>query len=154
MKLEKIAALALAALLVTAGAAAAMPGNAPDGSGADEHEQASDHRPDDADHAREDNGTDVGERVGALAANESDDDNATERDAEHAANARRNIDAASSQRAEDVRGLPVDMPEQVPDHVTAIHQLIVDFLSGDLDGELGASVSDVTPEDATADASG
>lgn len=47
MKLSTLIPIALVALLVTAGAAAAMPGNAPDHAGANDHEQASDHAPDD-----------------------------------------------------------------------------------------------------------
>lgn len=139
MNLSKLAAIALAALLVTAGAAAATPGNAPDHSGADEHEQASEHQPDTTD-----NSTNA-------------DENATRVD-EDAADMRENSEASSNQRADAAQGPPTDMPGQVPDHVVEIHRLILNFLSGDLDGPLGPSVSDVTPDEdsgnATADASG
>lgn len=148
MKLSKLAAIALAALLVTAGAAAATPGNGPDHAGADEHEQASDNQPDDADDEQEDD---------AAAADENATSGAENAD-EHAAAMGANGAVESNQRADQAQGPPSDMPEQVPDHVMEIHRLIADFLMGDLDGNLGVSVSDVTPdennEDTTADATG
>lgn len=58
MKLRTIAAVALAALLVSAGAAAAMPGNAPDHAA---DEQASDHTDDGA---ANETATDSDERAG------------------------------------------------------------------------------------------
>ncbi|WP_049924502.1 hypothetical protein [Halopiger djelfimassiliensis] len=45
----------------------------------------------------------------------------------------------------DGQGPTVDLPEQVPDHVSAVHERISSFLSGTLDGSLGDAVSEVTP---------
>jgi hypothetical protein len=47
------------------------------------------------------------------------------------------------EQEEEREGPPTDMPEQVPSHVEAIHQLIGKFLQGDLDAPLGELVSDV-----------
>ncbi|MFB6173370.1 MAG: hypothetical protein ABEI39_01880 [Halobacteriales archaeon] len=117
MNLSKIAAIGLAALLVTAGAAAAMPGNAPDHAGADD-EQTSDRRPDDAE----------------------DDENATDDAGAPPAT------VADAGGADAARGPPADLPTQAPDHVSRIHDLIREFLSGDLDGSLGDAVSDASPD--------
>lgn len=139
MTVSKPAALVLVAVLVTAGAAAATPGNAPANSAADDHEQASDYRFDEAADAgdtskrNDENTTDAGDDGAANTADAADE----------------NAQAASSAQAriDDARGPPTDLPEQVPDHVAQIHQLIIDFLSGDLDGILGPNVSDATPDD-------
>lgn len=40
-------------------------------------------------------------------------------------------------------GPPVDMPSQVPDHVSEIHALIGQFVEGDLDGSLGDAIRGV-----------
>jgi len=45
------------------------------------------------------------------------------------------------------QGPAVDLPEQVPDHVSAIHERISSYLSGDLEGTLGDAISEVTPDD-------
>ncbi|WP_254521510.1 hypothetical protein [Natrinema caseinilyticum] len=45
------------------------------------------------------------------------------------------------------RGPSVDLPEHVPDHVSAIHDRISAFLSGDLEGSLGDAISEITPDD-------
>jgi hypothetical protein len=42
-------------------------------------------------------------------------------------------------------GPPADLPAPVPDGVAAIHDLILSFIGGDLDGSLGNAVSDATP---------
>ncbi len=47
----------------------------------------------------------------------------------------------------DVDGPPTDLPDAVPDFVAEIHDLIRQFLGGDLDGSLGDAVSNVTPDD-------
>jgi hypothetical protein len=54
--------------------------------------------------------------------------------------------------AADGQGPPADLPAQVPDHVTQIHDLIRSFVGGDGDGSLGDSVSDATPDDGSDDA--
>ena len=129
MRLKQLAALALSALLLTAGvgAVAAQSGNAPADAQADE-------QPDDAE--RGDEHTDN--------ASAPDEDRAERPDA--AANGSENAgDAPAGQ------GPPTDMPEQVPDHVVRIHEMIDAFLSGDLDGALGPQIADVTPDDGDTD---
>ena len=85
----KTAAIGVAVLLVTAGVAAATPGNAPDMSNADESDDNYDGDAEQPDDARDDNES------------AEDEQNETE-------------DA----------GPLAGVPEQVPDHVTEIHQLI------------------------------
>jgi len=116
MNATKIIAAAFAALLLSAGTVAALPGQAAD-AGTD---HANEHA-DDAMQASED-------------ANES----------ETKSNASENKPAAAADAAER-RGPPTDMPEQVPDHVVQIHETINQFLDGDLDGSLGEAISDLTP---------
>ena len=125
MKLSKLAAVALAILLVTAGAAAAVPGNAPAFAGNDEA-QANDHSQGD-------------ENPPDHAGNASDAGNASV-----ASSGAADHDGASAAEA---RGPPVDLPSAVPDHVSAIHDLIRQHLAGDLDGSLGEAIADVTPDD-------
>lgn len=109
MNVSKLIVIALAALLVTAGAAVAAPGQSPDNPGAD---AADEHRPDEA-------GADA-------AANASN--NATD------------VDVERDENASDAP--PVEMPEPVPDHASEIHQLIRDYLNGDLGNTtLGETVS-------------
>ena len=114
MILKRYAAMLLAALVVTAGAAGAVAaapgsGNAPDDAGPNEN--ANDAATDDAD--------------------------GSDGDASSAGNA-----SAADER----RGPPTDMPEQVPDHVGEIHSLINQFINGSV-SDLGSAVSDVTPDD-------
>lgn len=123
MKQTTLAAVVLAALTVTAGAAVAAPGNAPDGIAAD-HADA--HANDTADAA---DGADEADGASDRGANES-------------------ADVASGQgtdRSADA-GPPEDVPGNVPSHVQAIHDLIREHLSRMLDGALGPAVSDATPE--------
>lgn len=47
------------------------------------------------------------------------------------------------------RGPPADLPDQVPDFVGDIHDLVRQHVSGSLDGILGHQVSDVTPDNET-----
>lgn len=49
------------------------------------------------------------------------------------------------------RGPPVEMPGQAPDFVTEIHETIDQFRSGDLDGELGSAIAELTPDDEQAE---
>lgn len=117
MSLKRYAAMLLAALVVTAGAAGAVAaapgsGNAPDDAGPNEN----------ADDAATD------------AADDSDGD---------ASDA---SDANDTSAADERRGPPTDMPEQVPDHVGEIHDLINQFIDGGI-SDLGSAVSDVTPDD-------
>lgn len=119
MKLTKIVAIGLAALVVSAGAVAAMPGNAPADAGNDEA-SADTHAQNETDSANRSDG------------------NATANESEHGPAA-----PAADGNASDRRGPPTDMPAPVPDHVTKIHSLIQEFLDGALEGPLGPHVSDV-----------
>jgi len=130
MTRTKLVAVVFAALLVTVGTVAAAPGNAAVNVGADD--QYDDHA-EQADENAED-GADNRDDAGA--------DNAADESAAGASNAEN----------ADRRGPPADLPAQVPDHVAQIHDLVRSFLSGDHDGSLGESVSDVTPDDESADA--
>ncbi|MDZ7701132.1 MAG: hypothetical protein U5J98_03175 [Halobacteriales archaeon] len=115
MNAHNLIAIALAALLVFAGGAAALPGNAPDGAGAD---AADDHQPDDPASAADDRDADETET------NETDSDDARDENASE--------------------GPPTDLPEPVPDHVSTIHQLIRDKLNGGLGNTtLGEAISGV-----------
>lgn len=134
MKLHKLASIGLAALLLTAGAAMAMPGDAPDHSNSDASDAADEHA-DERDEnatAAEDDDVDADETEEAeMSENESAED--------------RDANAADA-------GPPTDMPEQVPDHVSQIHDLIRQFLNGDGDGSLGDQISDVTANENATDA--
>lgn len=118
----KLLAIAFAALVVTAGVAAAAPGNAT-ADAADDGERHADDRGENA--TANGNADDRAENAGAASANGSDNGN-----------------------ADDARGPPVDLPDRVPEHVTQIHEQIGSFLSGDLDGSLGDAISELTPGDA------
>lgn len=124
MKFHTTIALIVAALTLSAGAAAAMPGNAS------------------TDAASAGNGAADAEESAAQDAETSESDankaEANETDGENAAN------------ASEARGPPADMPAQVPDHVSQIHDLIGQFLAGDLTGSLGEAVSDVAGNDSEA----
>lgn len=111
----------LLALLMVMGTAAAMPG-AP--------AAQADETTDDA------NETDVDDD-----ANETDDGDES---ATAAGPPERGADSAE-------RGPPADLPSQVPDFVGDIHDAIGTFLDGDLGGSLGEAISDLTPEDDSAD---
>ena len=119
MTLSKLVAIALAVLTLTAGAAAAMPGNAPDHAGSTTAEQAADHG-----HHDQAEGNETG----------VDGDDPAD-----------NADGAGQQRNanQEQHGPPVDLPSQVPDHVAQIHDLIRQFLNEDLDGSLGKAISGV-----------
>lgn len=121
MKLTKLAAIALAALTLTAGAAVAVPGNAPDGIGNDNADT----------HANE-HAEEAGGAENASAADERD---------ENASAADERDDRAADESGD--AGPPADLPEQVPEHVSAIHELIQQHVDGVLEGDLGAAVSDV-----------
>lgn len=133
MKRTTIAVVALAVLLIGAGAAAAAPGNAPDAAGdqaqADDHRQDDDRRPDDAGNAS------VSDDESDAASNASD--------ASAGAS-----DAAPADRPDSASGPPAELPEHVPDFVSEIHDLIRQHLGGDLDGNLGEAIAEVTPGDA------
>ncbi|SEQ69339.1 hypothetical protein [Natrinema salaciae] len=55
------------------------------------------------------------------------------------------VGSAADER--DGQGPTVDLPDQAPDHVSAIHERISSFLSGDLEGSLGNAIGEVTPGD-------
>ena len=116
MKSTTLLAAGLAALVVFGGTAVALPGNAPVDANANNAAETAPER-----------GPNDDRRAGGApdaAANGSD---------------RSNADAAGE------RGPPDDLPSQVPDHVSEIHDLIRQHLSGDLTGSLGDAISEVTP---------
>ena len=120
MSLKRYAAMLLAALVVTASAAGAVA--AAPGSG---------NAPDDA--APNENAND--------AATDAADDGDDASSADNASDASDANDAADERR-----GPPTDMPEQVPDHVGEIHDVINQFIDGSI-SDLGSAIGDVTPDD-------
>ncbi|AUG47987.1 hypothetical protein BVU17_10830 [Haloarcula taiwanensis] len=136
MKLTTIAGGLLAVLVIT-GSAAALPGAA--GAQADAH----------ADNAEANTATEQ-------AANETTTANENESGGAAEAADRRGPPADAGQAA-DQRGPPSALPEQVPDFVSEIHTLIDQKQAGELTGNLGEQISDLTPSeesDATANESG
>jgi hypothetical protein len=127
MKLPQIASVLLAVVLVATAGAAAMPGNAPVDA---QTGQADENYNDSADE-------------GAIDANASD-----AQDAQNDSEAQNNSDASAP---DDRRGPPTDMPEQAPDFVTEIHELINQKLDGTLE-DLGEALSAVTPDEDADDA--
>lgn len=121
MTIPELAATALAVLTVTAGPAVAAPGNTPDGAVPD--------------HAADGDGARSGADRADAAQNASED----------AANA--SDPAERSANASEDAGPPADLPVPVPDHVSAIHDLIRQHIDGTLDGSLGAAISDVVAND-------
>ncbi|WP_226021822.1 hypothetical protein [Halomicrobium salinisoli] len=117
MTLKTIAGAVLALLVVT-GTAAALPGAAP--------AQADDHANDDA-----------------AAAADADADSADADDANASESGDANARADNAER----RGPPTDLPDQVPDFVGDVHDLIDQKLAGDLTGSLGEQISSVTPDE-------
>ncbi|WP_336358299.1 hypothetical protein [Haloarcula sp. CGMCC 1.6347] len=126
MKLTTIAGSLLAVLVIT-GSAAALPGAA--GAQADDH----------ADNAQADNAAEQ-------AANETTTADENESGGAAEAADRRGPPADAGQ-AGDQRGPPSDLPGQVPDFVSEIHTLIGQKQAGELAGDLGAQISDLTPGD-------
>ncbi|PSP50433.1 hypothetical protein BRC75_00905 [Halobacteriales archaeon QH_7_69_31] len=124
MNPKQIAALALSALLLTAGlgaVAAQPPADAQNNQTYDE---------------------DRGEEYAANAsANGSGSANAS-------ANASdRGNGSATAEDAREGQGPPTDVSEHVPDHVVEIHVLVNQFLDGELETALGPAIVDVTPDD-------
>lgn len=74
--------------------------------------------------------------------NENASDAASENPPEEASND--DAPAAASNGDDDRQGPPTDLPEQVPDHVSAVHEAIGEFLDGGVDS-LGDRVSELTP---------
>lgn len=68
-------------------------------------------------------------------------ENADDADADNASDANARADDAER------RGPPADLPDQVPDFVGEVHDLIGQKLAGDLTGSLGEQISAVTPGD-------
>lgn len=138
MTARKLIAIALVTIVAAAGIAVAAPpdhagaGNAPIDVPNDEH--ANDNADDGSDNA--DDGLNNADE------NASDAD-ANERAYEGAGNADGVAPAqagAGSDQAE--RGPPADLPEQVPDHVSEIHDLIRGFMDGSVEN-LGEQISAV-----------
>lgn len=146
MNRHTFAAVALAVLLVSAGAVAAAPGNAPTDAGADASDDSRGENAGSGDAAAAANGTD-------RAANASDG-NATA-NGDVATDRSENASAAGDEaRVEDSEGPDVALPERVPEHVSRIHDLVGRFLAGDLGGSLGEAISGLTADENAEPASG
>lgn len=168
MTLTKLTGVLLAVLLVATGVTAALPGNAPADSHAgeagdhpaEEAQSAPDEHADDSlnrsDDARADDDVAVkgptvdgaGSDVDTSAADEAPEVPGDVPQVELPEAAQGNGPGAADRGANATDNgtamPPVDMPEQVPDFVSEIHQLIRDFHAGDLAGSLGEAISDVT----------
>lgn len=143
MNYKTLSAALIAALVLVAGATAgvaALPGasddagengNAPDDAGTQGHAPDEPGQSDGATDSSPENDTDA---------------NASESGPGENASATAH-DAAGSQ------GPPTDLPSQVPDHVTQIHQAITDWLDGGKEGNLGHLISDIVGGDGEADGS-
>ncbi|WP_340102117.1 hypothetical protein [Salinibaculum salinum] len=121
MKLTKTVGVLFAVLLVATAGAAALPGNAPTDSQAGQADNQTDAADEEANES-----ADAGPGM-SNSANSAADDRAGE-------------------NSDDRRGPPTDMPEQAPDFVSQIHELVHQHLDGDLDN-LGEQVSDLVGAD-------
>lgn len=139
MKLHTIAAIALVALVATAGVAVATPGNAPADPGTD-----------DSAHGNSDDAPN-GDPAENEAANEDNDVSRSENASaaeDHAVDRGENESAADGDvSADHAQGPGEGLPEEVPDHVARIHDLIRQHLGSTLDGSLGELISGVTASD-------
>ena len=164
MTLTKLTAVLLVVLLVATGVTAALPGNAPADSNASD---AGDHPADEAgdtpaehaddglnqlDHAREND--DAAVRGPTMDADGDVDSSAADNASEVPGDVPQSVvpERAPAGADASAQGPPVDLPAQVPDFVSELHQLIRDVHSGDLTGSLGDAFSSVTPGDADEDA--
>jgi len=144
MNVTQIVGVLLAVAVVAVGATAAAPGNAPtDAPSA----QGDDHPSDQADADRA--GTDAA--PGDDPADAADVANASDGH-ENGSVAARSATGATGGHGPPAdageRGPPTDLPAQVPDFVSQIHETIGQHPDGALEGSLGDHVSDLTPEDA------
>ena len=135
MRLKQVAALALSALLLTAGVGAAMAqsGNAPSDAQADE-------QPDDTEDPGDGYAANASASGDASANGSAGDDapaNASANGNASASAAARGNGTNTSEDARDGQGPPSDMPEDVPDRVVEIHVLIQSFLDGELEAPSG-----------------
>mgnify|MGYP006294165479 CR=1 FL=1 len=112
MNLTKTAGVLLAVLLVATAGVAALPGNAPADSQAGQADDT------------------------------YDDSNASDAPADAGPGMNDSETGENASNADDRQGPPTDMPAQVPDHVSQIHELVHQYLDGDIDN-LGAQISDL-----------
>jgi hypothetical protein len=113
----QLLAVGLAALTVTTGAALALPGAAPASSPADDHAQADGHA----------------------------DENATDADAVENGSAPDAVPMdGNASDADAARGPPADLPAQVPDFVSDIHDAVRTHVEGTI-ADLGDVISGLTP---------
>lgn len=128
MNITKLATIGLAVLVLTAGAVAAAPGNAPADAqpGDDSDQPGAEAGPDTA-------GTDAADNESASGSDLTEDSAP--------------MDETNGSAADDRQGPPSDMPEPVPDRVSEIHSQINEFLNGDSGFDLGKAVSDVASSD-------
>ena len=140
MRAKQLIAVVVAAMLLIGGAAAvgaASPADQANDTAMDAYEQSD---ADDGDSAADESADNADERA----------DNADERAdnaEEHAANANERANSSDSIGPSD------GLPEQVPDHVSNIHETIESFLDGTL-GSLGEALSDLLSGDGEADNAG
>lgn len=138
MNRTTLIAAACALLVITTGIAVAAPGHAP--VSVDENADEQDDRTDADD--RSERGVDAADRSETAADDRGGNGTATADDRGG------NGSAANGEADERNGGGPnPDLPEQVPEHVSAIHDRIASFLNGDLDGSLGNAIAEVTPGD-------
>lgn len=142
----KLAAVAVALLLVGTVAAMAAPGNAPDDVPADDHanESAQDvnESDDTAEAARDSADTESDNESDEADSNATDEERRGPPVDEQADGDERGPPADVDQ------GPPADLPEQVPGFVGDVHDAIRDKISGDVTGlELGERISSLTPSD-------
>ena len=126
MKRIAILATALAVLVLGTGAVMAQPGNAPVDVPA---EQPTD-----------------GEQQAEHEMNETEQMNETEANASEHAGSQADV-APDAHANNGEQGPPVEMPDPVPDRVAEIHEMIQQFLDGNLDSPLGESLQDVVGDD-------
>lgn len=138
MNATRLAAVALATLLVTVGLTAATP--------AAPAEHRTTNPPDAAAAASDRDARDAGpsvsnDSVGPAGA-------ASPVDASNRADTAGDPERGDAAERDGARGPPSDLPAPVPDHVGAIHDTIRSFLSGALDGSLGEAVSGIASDEA------
>ena len=135
-----LVAVGLAALLLVAGTAAAIPNQA-----ADQAQTQSDSKDDHGTNAAQDESDAGADTANATPANTTDDESPADHAGDRARDRNRTQESQPASEAGKAEGPPVDMPAQVPDHVTRIHETIRSFLAGDVDGSLGDAISDIVP---------
>jgi hypothetical protein len=153
MNRHTFAAIALAALLVSAGAVAAAPGNAPTDAGSNASDDG--HASDAGASHRDDAGPADASAGGANASDDGGDAGTNASATGHAGAGDGNASATGAAASSaDAKGPVGTLPEQVPDHVSSVHDLVREFLSGDLGGSLGEAIRGLTANEHATPAGG